>query len=919
MSEENVAATDDSWFNNQLKSWADKGWDIEEVAAYLNENSESATEALMRVEYLISATEQLVARMSYDWLERIDISNGLFTEWIDALVNPMNFEEIIERYNEWAKQNRRWELVLNDAQRTWESVMMGDERKLILARCDALDESSKPRVNLLMPMMQDPNSFSEIDNALSEVEENEARQKRTVYGAIESLQSEGYNVEYIAEMNLIDAVNEITYRQKLHNLHEMIRLQIIDEIAEFDDELAEKYETQRKLLLNSDSEEAVLDLSQQVSKMGLDLKKRLSNVNLQIVNWLEAGIILPKSVIVAKDMFEWETNIPELTTEIENHLAQVERYNYFSKRMTDVRSATEYVGYLDQTASLAEIVEELELRWKEAELECYSLIEKYQNQGLVLDDWNTRIAADPVNSLAMIKISSDSWQKRLDCIEKLLDVDVSFEGKAEIEQRIDLLREIDAGEDVIEDTEMMIVRLVRRRARHRALLEKELMELISVGKASENTASNKFTIAEFEAFVADARKHGSTNNATLSGNSIISGKIGGRIADKIDSELNLFDAGGWYTDEIRQIFQSDPVRIAKLLPDIRKQMSNHDALRRRLSSMPWNRNISLALQIQEEMRDPLRLATITEQVPAMMKALATRPVEDEDFNFKPWQPKLIRKTLLPIPEQLHQNKDALEDTHEAILEAMEPEEPHHEDEIVREDEMTDDETLQEEKLSITRQRLWREPEAQTLAKQAEKVADANIEPAESVSEDVEPEPPQQKPPKSIEVSESAEIEHLHIMMKKLGLSNEYSQNGDVTNQISEIRRCLAKNVGIEPRDVRVDRMLRLILRLLPQSNEHDGKRKVLIMKIASGLKRYQNWVKMRLEARHKAAKNNLILDSAILGKALERIPGPGFRVPLEKDDKELPALNEIAELTKEVDKLLGTLNLSSASGVVVSA
>ena len=144
MSEENVAATDDSWFNNQLKSWADKGWDIEEVATYLNENSANATEALMRVEYLISASEQLIARMSYDWLERIDISNGLFAEWIDALVNPMNFEEIIERYNEWAKQNRRWELVLNDAQRTWESVMMGDERTLVLARCDALDESSKP-------------------------------------------------------------------------------------------------------------------------------------------------------------------------------------------------------------------------------------------------------------------------------------------------------------------------------------------------------------------------------------------------------------------------------------------------------------------------------------------------------------------------------------------------------------------------------------------------------------------------------------------------------------------------------------------------------------------------------------------------------------------------------------------------------
>ena len=64
--------------------------------------------------------------------------------------------------------------------------MLGTERALVLARCDALDESSKPRINLLIPMMSDPNSFNEIDVILSEIEENEARQKRTVYSAIES-------------------------------------------------------------------------------------------------------------------------------------------------------------------------------------------------------------------------------------------------------------------------------------------------------------------------------------------------------------------------------------------------------------------------------------------------------------------------------------------------------------------------------------------------------------------------------------------------------------------------------------------------------------------------------------------------------------------------------------------------------------
>ena len=139
MSDEIVAATDDSWFDNQLREWADKGWDIEEVADYLNENSANATEALMRVEYLIGASEQLIARMNYDWLERIDISGGLFAEWSEALTNPMNFEQIIVRYEEWAKHNRRWELVLYNSQRNWESVMLGAERTLVLARCDSLD------------------------------------------------------------------------------------------------------------------------------------------------------------------------------------------------------------------------------------------------------------------------------------------------------------------------------------------------------------------------------------------------------------------------------------------------------------------------------------------------------------------------------------------------------------------------------------------------------------------------------------------------------------------------------------------------------------------------------------------------------------------------------------------------------------
>ena len=882
MSEDIIAETDTDWFDNHLRDWADSGWETEEIEDYLVKNSATATEALMRVEYLIGACKQLSSRMSHKWLERIDISGGLFGEWIEALNNPMNYDAIIERYNEWARQYRRWELVLDKCRRDWEAIMLGEERLLILARCDALDDSSKPRINLLIPMMEDPNSFATLDNLLSEIEENEARQKRAVYAAIESLRSDGYDVEYIADMNLVEALQEIGHRQKMHNLHEIIRLQIIDEIAEFDDQLAEKYEVQRKTMLNNDAEISLTDLSEQVSAMGLDLKKRLSKINLQIADWIDSGIVFSTTSIAAKDMFEWETNLPELTSEVNAHLALISRYNYYNERMNDATSAQQYIGYLDQTDTLAEIVDELELRWKDAELECYSIIEKYQNLGLVMDDWSARIDVDPLNSLTLIKISENDWQNRLTCIDQLLEIDVSFDGKSKVEKRIDLLREVEAGPEVIEDTVSMIERMITRRARHRMLLEKDLMQLIAAGKASEDTASSTFSLAEFEGFVAQARKHGSSNNASITGNSIIGGRIGERIKEKISHELNLLESAGWYINELNAMFEDDPLRVARLLSNIRSQMNEHDALRRRLSTMPWNRNVTLALEIQEEMRNPLKLAEINEQIPTMMKELAQMPIEDEEFVFSPWSPTPIRKTLLPVPEQVLEPVDALGDAHEAMLESMESE-------VLVVDEVI--EIQQEESV---------------------------VEQSESPEQDIE-EQVQQKPTPKSTVSNSTDIEHLHIIMNKLGLNDSYEHQGSVAEQVQQIRRSLAKNVGLEPRDIRVDRLLRLILRLLPQSNEQDGRRKLLIMKLATGLKRYQNWIKRRLEARHKAAKDNLMLDSETLGNALQRIPGPGFKVPLEKDEKVLPGFDEIEELSAEVEILLSTLNLDSASGVVVSA
>ena len=903
----------ENWYDEYLTKWEEQGWDISAIEDFLNSKRDSKTENIMRLEFLITSAEALQERLSSDWLDKLDIDGGLFDQLKNRLANPLDYDSILEEYQLWARKNRKWELVLEKFRPYWEGVGKGKERWLIIARCDSLDDSTKARLNLILPLLEDPQNIDEIEILLSEIESNEARQKRIIYATTEDLLAEGYNVSNITAMPLIDAIDELAKLQEYRNEIELIRLRIIDEIAKFDDKMAEEYEAKRKLLIADVSLSNLANLAQDIEAMSADLNSRLVDINLQLSAWNEAGFVFDKLSILPADLFEWETNLPEMILAINRHLEVKEKYLFFKSRWPEIDQGEAYLGYLSQTDQLADIVENLNLKWQDYELECLSIIELYQARDLQMDDWSEVISSDPQNALKMIKAKQILWDSRLECIDELSKIDVSFEGRKTIEDRIALLREIDASEEIITDTKDLIRSSIIRRTRHRRLLESELIELIGQGKAPSDAITINFNLKEFENFVAQARKYGSSNSVSKSANSVIGGGIGERIKQKISQELSQYATSGWYVDELLDIFSNDPMLAAKLLGTLRNEITNHAALRKRLSAMPWNRDIALALTIQEEMQNPLRLKDINDKIPKIMTELAQREIEDEDFIFTAWKPKPVRKTLLPIPEQIEPT-DSLGDAHEAMLESMEhekqilEEENVREDEIVREDGLTDHEFWEDEKWSAERWRWWRE-------KHGEKEEAVNTE---SPLEDVEPESSLQKSSKSINFDESVEIEHLHIIMKKLGLNEEYNQDADTAQQISEIRRSLAKNVGIEPRDVRIDRMLRLVLRLLPKGNDLDIKRNILIDRLSRNLSKYKNWVKLRLESRHNTSSDNLLADSVKLGKALDRIPGPGFRVPLGKDDFELPNANDLEGLESFVNSLIDSLNIDSASGIVAA-
>ena len=53
-------------------------------------------------------------------------------------------------------------------------------------------------------------------------------------------------------------------------------------------------------MLNSEDEGELDSLAKQIYAMGIELKKRLSEINLQIAEWEEAGVILSSPKLLQK-------------------------------------------------------------------------------------------------------------------------------------------------------------------------------------------------------------------------------------------------------------------------------------------------------------------------------------------------------------------------------------------------------------------------------------------------------------------------------------------------------------------------------------------------------------------------------------------------------------------------------------------
>ncbi|MED5291785.1 MAG: hypothetical protein VX778_06095, partial [Candidatus Thermoplasmatota archaeon] len=338
---------------------------------------------------------------------------------------------------------------------------------------------------------------------------------------------------------------------------------------------------------------------------------------------------------------------------------------------------------------------------------------------------------------------------------------------------------------------------------------------------------------------------------------------------------------GWNITELLKLHEHHSDSFFQQFSLAMDAITRIESIQRRISGLDWRRDTNRADELASQVRNPLELVKIEQQIPALIRHLAERPVEDEGYTYRTWIPKQ-RPVLLPkeqfmirkAPAKI-QPESTLEEAHEAILEAMEADGENDVNEGT--------EPLEEE-------------------------------PTEPVNvEEKETETPTALPPQATEISTS-DVSSYEELLRLLGRTSDadiLSASGD----FGAIRRSLASFVGHEPRDVRVDRMLRLVLRLLPQNDSNDIERSKIIDMIADVLPRYKQWVRMRLESRHLGSSGDFFEDALQLGNALNRTPGPGVRVPLKADELPLPEPSNLDELNLQTNRLIQSMNLPAAGGI----
>ena len=854
-----------------LQEWEEMGFDV----SFIENDSPSDLNSL-----------QAIIRSALNLRRRLVSFQGEaeITAMLQELRNPMMTDEIQTQFLDWASVHAPWEPGFFRSYAIWaESEETEAQYWELISRSAGLDESSWTSLDLLLPLLQNPKNHNQIQQELEQLHQDEQRQRHLLDKAISQLYENGFSIQF-ESIKLIDQFNQIERMQEYSNQINLLQLEIQSSILPFDPVLSDTFSQRVNELITSPSDD-IKTLQNNVRTIAEHLQARLGEMNDLLRQWHSDGFSYEnRNHISPEELLEWEHILPELEQQYHRHAGAYERWQEITQLWDHHDKSIEALaGKIEHTDAFLDKIEALEQQWTEKELQGASLIERWEHFGFEMDIWRYKITQDPRQGFAELNLQLPLYERANTLLESMLQLDTSLGGEDEVERRSIILRTMDLESEILDEMELWINKRTLRNTRHRRMLQSEWDQAVRQGKVDANQ-----TFSDLHSFEAALR------SVELQSQTLLSTSVSTHALERTKAELFRLESRGWNISELLQLHEQRPDAFFGQFSKVIEAMSRIQSIQRRIAGLDWSRDVQRANEISVQVRDPLALVKLEQQIPALIRHLSQRPIEDSDFTYTVWLPEQ-RPVLLPKeqtilrmrPEKI-QPESTLEEAHEAMLEAME-------------------ESIEEEEESEVKEENSTQPIVPEATKEEPRIIPnplpERIDPVAII-----------EPQTTNETTSNADLSSYESLLRQLSLNKE-ADTLVGSKDVSTVRRALASFVGDEPRDVRVDRMLRLVLRLLPQNDSNDAQRIQMVESIGNALPKYKQWVRMRLEARHMGASGDFFDDANRLGIALERTPGPGVRVPLEADELPLPEVTNIDELGQQAKRLVQSMNPPSAGGV----
>ena len=879
---------DNQWWKERLDAWSHEGFNIDSFYDALREEPTRGSELLIQFENMVSKNRVLRRRVSDSTMSKEEKN-----EWLSNLDKVEDTDLLLERWDEYASVSRPWEPYVHRAEERWSAMGRRSNLSELVRRMTALDPSSYSACQPLLILLDDVNSEMLISSMLDEVENDESRRREVVNEMILLLSKDGIDASDARSMSINDALEFLSSLQSKADDARKNRLRIEKEIRPYDADLA-------KRLLEKNSE----NLTEEVDAIVNNLSQRMSLLTSTIEDWRHLGVKFPdEGEIMPNDLLDWEAGLPEIENAVEIHLRALERWKDFATLWPDRCEDVTLVGRLDMTEQFVDMVDALDQEWKELELQGMQIIGSWEDKGFAMDIWRIRLSEEPRSAIAWLKREESNYSEAADIIDALIALDASIDGEDEIVRRVAILREFEIDYTLLEEMKSFIEVRARRGARHRSMLESEWMDMLRKGLVDDCSTSS-LSLSEFERLIANSRHKRRNSGIPVE-----------RLQTRMREEIDEWHETGFTVDVVRKMLADNPVSLAMRMASMREAVAKHEQLRRRVAILDWTRDPELSIAINLDLSRPDRLDSLAADLPQLMMGLAQKKVVDPDYKFVAWRPyKRTRPVLIPVP------KDSVGDAMEAILEEMDsatsigstvetaPRE------IILDKEVTVEEEVDDEPEQIQT--------VEVKPPKVEKMAHDDLTKSSAIDEtllhnQIKDAKTKTSIPQKEDIVEEIELPNsstLPSLLRAIGLPQEADVLED-KGDVNAVRRLLASHVGIEPRDMRLDRLLRLSLRLMPKGDGADSQRFALLSVLAGLAEVLSKWTRTRLESRHSGSVGELLKDAVTLGEALNRIPGPGIALPLDSDDYALPPPDDLDGLSAEVNTLERRVLLSNSGGV----